>query len=85
MTATNSSLNMTKNLSQTTNPNDFDDIASSGKLKTYRKVHNYVHIFAHYLIINTNEQTKERNAFSLTLCFLFSCPLWQLYVKKCKK
>jgi hypothetical protein len=69
MTATNSSLSMTRdNISPTTNTNDFDDVASSGKLKINRKLHNYVHIFSHYLIISTNE---ERNAFSLSLYFLF--------------
>jgi hypothetical protein len=62
---------MTKDISSTTSPNDFDDMASSGKLQVYRKLSDNVRVFTHHLIISTNEQTEERNAAFLSLLFSF--------------
>jgi hypothetical protein len=87
MTTTNSSLGVTGDMSPTASTNDFDDMASSGKLKIYRKLSAYVRVFTHHLIISTNEQTEERNAaflslYFLYLYFLFSCLLCQLFAKE---
>jgi hypothetical protein len=71
MTTTNSSPGMTRDLSPTTVSNDFDDMASSGKLKVCKRLSYYVRVFTHHLIISANEQTEGRIASSLSLYFLY--------------
>jgi hypothetical protein len=84
MATTNSSPGVTRDLSPTASPNDFDDMASSGKLKVFTD--------RYMIMCMSYEQTGENIfLFSLSLThplyflylyFLFSCPLWRLYGKE---